>query len=177
MIFYTQYRQEADTKSWLVSPCVVPDGGRMSMKSEWSLAAHRAWGVKAISAFAIISTSLGLGWPRASAASGGALGNQVLTVTAASRTPPWLPSGWGCRSRFLDAFPAGWIHKQPGRIIAPQNPKSHAFCRAKHRGRGYNSDGWILPLRKSRICRRIDLLAAGQKSGSMKLAAGARPTG
>ncbi len=45
----------------------------MSMKSERSLAAHRAWGVKAtVPAFAIISTFLGLGWPPASAASAGA---------------------------------------------------------------------------------------------------------
>jgi hypothetical protein len=43
------------------------------MKSERSSVATRGWGVRAIiSAVAIISTSLGLGWPRASAASGGA---------------------------------------------------------------------------------------------------------
>ena len=28
-------------------------------------------------------------------------GAQVLTVIAASRIPPWLPSGWGCRGRRL----------------------------------------------------------------------------
>ena len=45
----------------------------MSTKSGRSSVARRAWGVKAtVSAFAIISTSFGLGWPRASAASGGA---------------------------------------------------------------------------------------------------------
>ena len=45
----------------------------MSMKSERSSVAHRTWGVKAtISAFAIISTSSGLGWPPASAESGSA---------------------------------------------------------------------------------------------------------
>ena len=26
---------------------------------------------------------------------------QVLTITAASRTPLWLDSGWGCRGRHL----------------------------------------------------------------------------
>jgi uncharacterized protein (TIGR03437 family) len=40
------------------------------MTSEWSSVAPRAWGFRVISAIAIISTSLGLGWPRAYAASG-----------------------------------------------------------------------------------------------------------
>jgi len=26
---------------------------------------------------------------------------RFLFTTAASRTPPWLPSGWGCRDRRL----------------------------------------------------------------------------
>jgi uncharacterized protein (TIGR03437 family) len=42
------------------------------MTSERCSVAPWAWGFRAISAVAIISTSLGLGWPRASAASGGA---------------------------------------------------------------------------------------------------------
>ena len=42
------------------------------MTSERSSVAPRAWGFRAISAVAILSTSLGIGWPRASAASGGA---------------------------------------------------------------------------------------------------------
>ena len=42
------------------------------MTSERSTVAPRVWGLRTISAVAIISTSLGLGWPRAWAASGGA---------------------------------------------------------------------------------------------------------
>jgi len=50
------------------------------MKNEEFSAAPRAWGIRAVSAFAIISTSFVLGWPRALATSGTAAANQLLTT-------------------------------------------------------------------------------------------------
>ena len=49
-----------------------------------------------------------------------------LPATAASRTPPWRPSGWGCRGRRLSRAPGSldmrflpWRRHQRGRTPAP----------------------------------------------------------
>src|ERR1700747_3292178 len=64
---------------------------------------------------------------------------QVLTVIAVSRTPLWLPSGWGCRGRRLSK--------------ARRNPDTRLWpwqCRPARRERGRGRDGRVRRLARSR---------------------------
>ncbi len=64
---------------------------------------------------------------------------QVLTAIAASRTPLWLPSGWGCRGRRLSKASEN-PRKQHGPwpcARLPQDPReSHSALHMHERGRG-----------------------------------------